>query len=37
VVEHVLVSLKTWLPNMPLEVALNGIVPGDEKMAGEQV
>lgn len=35
VVEHVLVSLKTWLPNMPLEVALNGIVLGDEEIARE--
>jgi hypothetical protein len=36
-VEHILVSLKSRLPNMPLEVALNGIIPGNEEMICEQV
>jgi hypothetical protein len=36
-VEHVLASLKSHLPNVPLEVALDGIVPNDEETAREQV
>jgi hypothetical protein len=37
VLGHVLASLKSQLPNVPLEVALDGIIPGDEEIAREQV
>jgi hypothetical protein len=29
--------LKSWLPNLPLEVALDDIIPGDEETTCEQV
>jgi hypothetical protein len=36
-VEPILVSLKSQLPNVPMEVALDGIIPGNEETAHEQV
>jgi hypothetical protein len=36
VVEHILASLKSQLPNMPLEMALDGIIPGNKEMACKQ-